>query len=126
MTDACQFNESDHNYLHRRWEAAGWSYWYEHDAKGHMLVLNNDTTACVPVDGNAVVLFQRHGGALEEDSIGDWSPARNSVASEVTIAGFDFKHPHPVQASVPTLNEQGAVPPVEHYEYAGAYAFADI
>jgi type VI secretion system secreted protein VgrG len=126
MKDACQFDESDHNYLHRRWEAAGWSYWYEHDANGHMLVLNNDTTACVPVDGNTVVSFQRHGGALEEDSIGDWSPARNSVASEVTIAGFDFKHPHPVQASVPTLNKQGAVPPVEHYEYAGAYAFADI
>lgn len=28
MTMACQFDEDDHNYLHRRWEAAGWVYWY--------------------------------------------------------------------------------------------------
>ncbi|MFL6630706.1 MAG: contractile injection system protein, VgrG/Pvc8 family [Massilia sp.] len=31
MTDACQFNETDFNYLSRRWEAAGWYYWYEHE-----------------------------------------------------------------------------------------------
>jgi type VI secretion system secreted protein VgrG len=30
VTMACQFGETDHNYLHRRWEAAGWHYWYEH------------------------------------------------------------------------------------------------
>ena len=39
MTDASQYAESDYNYLHRRWEAQGWSYWYEHKKDGHTLML---------------------------------------------------------------------------------------
>jgi type VI secretion system secreted protein VgrG len=47
MTDACQYDESDYNYLHRRWEDLGWHYWYEHRADGHILILCNDSTrAC--------------------------------------------------------------------------------
>ena len=37
MTDACQFDETDFNYLSRRWEAAGLYYWYEHAEDGHPL-----------------------------------------------------------------------------------------
>jgi type VI secretion system secreted protein VgrG len=125
MTDACQFDESDHNYLHRRWEVAGWSYWYEHCATGHKLVLCDDTTAMPSVDGEPAVPFQRHGGAVEEDGIGEWSPARRLVESAVAVAGFDFKQPVPKHAQVPTLNRQGDAQPVESYEYAGAYPFAD-
>jgi type VI secretion system secreted protein VgrG len=125
MTDACQFDESDHNYLHRRWEAAGWSYWYEHDASGHKLVLCDDTTAVSPIDLASAVPFQRHGGAIEEDGIGEWSPARRLVGSAAAVTGFDFKDPVPKHAQVPTLNQQGNVQPVESYEYAGAYPFPD-
>nr|WP_314547717.1 type VI secretion system Vgr family protein [uncultured Massilia sp.] len=124
LTNACQFDESDHNYLHRRWEAAGWSYWYEHSATGHMLVLCDDTTAAPPIDGVTAVPFQRHGGAIEEDGLGEWSPSRQVVASAVALGSFDFKHPAPAHLNVPTLNRQGAVHPAESYEYAGAYAFA--
>jgi len=125
MTDACQFDESDHNYLHRRWEAAGWSYWYEHDATGHKLILCDDTTSTAAVDGDASVPFQRHGGAVEEDGIGEWSPARRLVEGATAVAGFDFKQPVPKYAQMPTLNRQGGVPAIESYEYAGAYPFAD-
>jgi type VI secretion system secreted protein VgrG len=43
VTDQCQWDESDYNYLHRRWEALGWHYWYEHREDGHSLVLANDS-----------------------------------------------------------------------------------
>ncbi|MEJ8858306.1 type VI secretion system Vgr family protein, partial [Variovorax robiniae] len=43
--------ESDHNYLHRRWEAAGYSYRWEHDHEGHTLVLSDDSTLFPPIDG---------------------------------------------------------------------------
>jgi len=125
MTDACQFDESDHNYLHRRWEAAGWSYWYEHTASGHKLILTDDTTAAEAIDGAQAVPFQRHGGAVEEEAIGDWSPARQIVAGSVALSAFNFKQPVPAQFSLPTVNQQGAVLNVESYEYAGAYAFTD-
>lgn len=109
MTDACQFDESDHNYLHRRWEAVGWSYWYEHSANGHTLVLSDDTTVSDAIDGDTLVPFQRHGGAVEEDGIADWSPTRHIVASEVALSSFDFKRPRPTHLNLPTLNQQGEV-----------------
>ncbi|MFZ3288776.1 MAG: type VI secretion system Vgr family protein, partial [Telluria sp.] len=31
LTCANQYNETDYNHLHRRWEALGLHYWYEHD-----------------------------------------------------------------------------------------------
>ncbi|NHZ41755.1 type VI secretion system Vgr family protein [Massilia aquatica] len=125
MTMACQFAEDDHNYLHRRWEAAGWYYWYEHTASGHKLVLSDDSPQAAPVDGNPDVRFQRHGGALEEDAIGDWSPVRDLVAASVALSSFDFKRPQPAHTDVPTVNQQGTVLTIESYEYTGAYGFAD-
>ena len=35
LTVANQYNETDYNHLHRRWEALGLHYWYEHRFDGH-------------------------------------------------------------------------------------------
>jgi type VI secretion system secreted protein VgrG len=126
MTDACQFGESDQNYLSRRWEAAGLLYSYEHRADGHKLVLTDSSTDAGPIDGDAHIPFQRHGGSTEEDGIGDWSPVRQLMPTRVTLSRFDFKNP--VQSSqmtstVPTKNRQGAVPDIETSEYTGAHGF---
>ncbi|MES2741272.1 MAG: type VI secretion system tip protein TssI/VgrG [Pseudomonadota bacterium] len=128
MTDACQFDETDFNYVSRRWEAAGWYYWYEHTAAGHQLMLSDDSVSAAPIDGGADIRFQRHGGSLEEDGIGEWSPVRHTMPGSVALTTFDFKNfsPHdPALATMPTINKQGAVPDVESYEYAGAYGFRD-
>jgi type VI secretion system secreted protein VgrG len=125
MTDAFLCNESQHNYLHRRWEYLGWHYWYEHSSKGHQLVLSDRSTDAAPIDGRPEIPFQRHAGAIEEDAIGNWSPVRQFTASTATLTGYDFKDPRTKEASTPTVNKQGTVPPVESYEYAGAYGFVD-
>jgi type VI secretion system secreted protein VgrG len=125
MTMACQFDESDHNYLHRRWEALGWHYWYEHDERGHTLILSDNSTCAVPVDGEFAIEYQRHAGAVEEEGIGDWSPVGQFAPNSVALSRFDFKSPRPQHVSVDSINEQGAVPQVEAYEYAGAHGFAD-
>lgn len=125
MTMACQFAEDDHNYLHRRWEAAGWHYWYEHTASGHKLILADESPLAAPIDGKPEVRFQRHGGALEEDAIGEWSPVRDLVAASIALSSFNFKSPHPVHVDVPSVNQQGAVLKIESYEYTGAYGFTD-
>jgi type VI secretion system secreted protein VgrG len=125
MTDACQFDETDHNYLHRRWEAAGWHYWYEHTAQGHKLVLSDDSRYADVIDGAAEVRFQSQGGAIEEDGIAQWSPVRSIAPSSVALTAFNFKRPVPAQATIPTVNQQGSVLGVESYEYAGAYGFRD-
>ena len=126
MTDACQFNESDHNYLHRRWEAAGFLYWYEHCATGHTLVVSDKSTSAKPIDGVAKVPFQRQGGAVEEDGIAEWSPIRHLMPGSVTLSSFNFKHPRRPfgnQVCTPTVNRQGAVLALDSYEYTGAFGY---
>jgi type VI secretion system secreted protein VgrG len=125
MTDACQFDESDANYLARRWAARGLIYWFEHNEKGHKLILADDTTEAEAVDGDPDVPYQRHGGAIEEDGIGDWSPMRQLVHGSVALASYDFKSGRPTVVSMPTLNQQGDVPAIESYEYVGAFGFKD-
>ena len=125
MTDACQFDETDINYLARRWAAAGLLYWFEHSATGHKLILSNDSTAAQPIDGDTDVPYQRHGGVLEEDGIGDWSPLRQLVHGSVALSSYDFKSGRPVVASTGTLNQQGMVPTIESYEYVGAFGIKD-
>jgi type VI secretion system secreted protein VgrG len=112
MTDACQFNETDFNYLSRRWEAAGWYYWYEHDASGHKLIVGSDSTSAPPIDGGAEVRFHGERGALEEDAVDCWSPVRQAVPCSVALSGFNFKDPNPSSVGVPTLNKQDNVPQI--------------
>jgi type VI secretion system secreted protein VgrG len=123
MTDACQFNETDFNYVSRRWETAGWYYWYEHDAAGHKLIVSSDSTLAPPIDGGIEVRFHGEGGALEEDAIDRWSPERKLMPSSFALNSFSFKDPRPSSITLPTLNQQGIVPEIESYEYAGAYGF---
>jgi type VI secretion system secreted protein VgrG len=123
MTDACQYNETDFNYVSRRWEAAGWYYWYEHDAAGHKLIVGSDSTLAPLLDGGADVRFHGEGGAFEEDAIDHWSPARQLLPSSLALNSFNFKAPRPSGIALPTLNQQGMVPEIESYEYAGAYGF---
>ena len=123
MTDACQYDESDHNYLNRRWAAAGWYYWYEHTDKGHKLVLADDSTAAKPIDGEPTIRFQRHAGAREEDALGEWTPVRRIGAGSVALAGYNFKSPVPANVDVPAVVKQGDVLNIESYEYAGALGF---
>jgi type VI secretion system secreted protein VgrG len=123
FTDACQFDETDHNYLSRRWEAAGLYYWYEHSELGHQLVFANDSTQAQPIDGDPDVRFHAAGGQAEEDAIDHWTPVRDIAPSSVAISGFDFKKPLPNYFITPTLGQQGNVPAIESYEYVGAYGF---
>lgn len=124
-TEMFQFDESDSNLLHRRWEDAGWYYHYEHQADGHQLRLSDDSTYAQPIDGTGLVPFQHHGGAIEEDGMAQWSAVRQFQPSSTRLSSYDFKAARPQDVQIPTLNKQGAVPLVEHYEYAGAYGFSN-
>ena len=121
MTNACQFDETDFNYLSRRWEAAGYLYWYEHGAEGHKLVVCDDSTFVASIDGSSEVRFHRHGGVAEEDAVDVWSPVRITAPSSVSLTSFNFKHSRITEISVPTLAKQGNVPEIEYYEYIGSY-----
>jgi type VI secretion system secreted protein VgrG len=123
-TDACQFNESDYNYLHRRWESRGVFYWYEHREDGHTLVLaDHSPSQCKPVDGPATMRYQAEAGSLEDDGIRRFVPLRVASASAYAMSSWDFKNPRPMRATTPGITEQGNVPALEIHDWGGAYAF---
>lgn len=123
ITQAMQWDESDYNYLHRRWESRGWYYWYEHRADGHTLILCDDSLQAEPIEGDSRVRFHDEGGSEDEDAVAEWSPVRRMVPTKFALTSFDFKNPRPASAGTDTINQQGKVPELEVYEYAGAYGF---
>jgi type VI secretion system secreted protein VgrG len=126
LTMSTQWDETDHNYLCRRWEAAGYSYWYEHSSEGHTLRVCDDTRAAPPIDGPSPdIRFHRAGGSIEEDAIGDWSQRRQWASGQAAVSGFDFKNPRPIHADTVTINQQGNIPQLEVHSYEGHYGFKD-
>lgn len=126
ITYICQHNETDHNLLHRHWEANGWFYYVAHRADGHQLVLCDDSTSTEPIDGrDSVMPFQHQAGASEDDGIHQWSPLRRMASGKSTLASFNFKVPRKSEASALSLNRQGDVRALEVYENTGTYGFYD-
>lgn len=126
LTMATQWDETDHNYLGRRWEAAGYSYWFEHSSDGHTLRVCDDTRAAAPIDGAAPgIRFHGAGGAAEENAIDHWSPLRRWASGQTAVSGFDFKRPRPIHAEIVTVNQQGDIPQLELHSYEGHYGFKD-
>jgi len=124
FTMATLWDETDHNYLCRRWEAAGYSYWFEHSNDGHTLHVCDDTIAAAPIDGPSPgIRFHGAGGALEEDAISQWSALRQWASAQAAVSGFDFKNPRPIHAYTVTINQQGSIPRLEVHSYEGHYGF---
>ena len=122
MTDACMFDETQYNYLHRRWEAKGWYYWYEHRKDGHTLVLCGASSQAEPIDGKGQITWQGTSG-VNECGLWNFAAIRTVASTQYSAASFDFKAPHPRLAEVPTQNQQGKLPGMEIYEYVGAYGY---
>src|SRR5450830_1893738 len=124
LTVANQYNETDYNHLHRRWEALGLHYWYEHKSDGHTLMISDNSTLSKLIDEEAhVVVFHDQGGSREDDGIHQWSAIRRLGSGKTTLASFDYKNPSVQRVEAPSVNRQGDLFPFEVYEDTGAYGF---
>lgn len=125
LTCANQYNETDYNHLHRRWEAMGLHYWYEHRADGHTLWLGDNTETADPIDAVAgaanpdEIAFRSAAGSLEDDGIHAWQAVRRIGSGFVTLASFDYKNPGSRIVDSHSLNRQGDVFAYERYAYTG-------
>jgi type VI secretion system secreted protein VgrG len=133
LSCANQYNETDYSHLHRRWEALGLHYWYEHRADGHTLWLA-DNTALAPwidkaknAEGRAIgeIEFRSESGAGEGDGIEQWQPARQIGSGSLTLTSFDYKTPRPQRAMAFSANRQGNVASRERFADTGAYGYRD-
>ena len=124
-TFSCQYDETDYNYLHRRWEEMGWHYWYEHKMSGHMLILSSSSSSCDPVDGETIIPWHHAGGDNKKDKISNWQPVREVVSGKVGLSNFDFKTPTPQRVSETSGHQQGDIHKIEVYQYEGLYGYKD-
>lgn len=125
MTLAVQYNESDHNHLHRRFEAAGVHYWYEHRADGHTLCIGDDSTQADPIAGTGEIAYQSQSGSREDDGIKHWQPVRKISSGKISLNSYNFKDARSDRSERLSGNSQGAVEEYEVYQDTGAYGFQD-
>lgn len=124
LTLANQYNETDYNHLHRRWEALGLHYWYEHKFDGHKLMISDNSFLAEPIDEEAHwISFHDKGGSREDDGIHEWTAIRRLGSGKTTLASFDYKNPRAQRVEAASVNEQGDFFPYEIYEDLGAYGF---
>ncbi|MGK5024733.1 type VI secretion system Vgr family protein [Janthinobacterium sp. RB2R34] len=132
ITCANQYNESDYNHLHRRWEDASLYYHYEHRFDGHTLILADDSTLAEPIDDahasapGDVMPFRAQAGSQEADGLHAWQAVRQLGSGKLTLASFNYKSPRPQLVSGSSLNRQGEVDAHELYENTGAYGYPDL
>jgi type VI secretion system secreted protein VgrG len=127
-----QYNESDYNHLHRRWEAAGYYYWYEHRADGHTLCLSDDSMIAESVDAcgtrevePGTIPYRAFAGSAEGDGIHQWQAVRRVNSATMTLGSFDFKNPVAQAVTYESSSRQGDLPPHDVYENLGAYGYRD-
>jgi len=90
---ACQFDEHDHNYVHRRWEHRGFCYWFEHTAKEHKLIVSDPMRNEPVIDGpSPKIPYQDETGSKEADGIRSWSLMQQSTSTHIGESTTDFKH----------------------------------
>lgn len=124
VTLANQYNETDYNRLHRRWEALGLHYWYEHTFDGHKLMISDNSFLAEPIDEDAYVIsYHDKGGSREDDGIHEWMAIRRLGSGKTTLATFDYKNPGAQLVETASVNRQGDFFPYEVYEDTGAYGF---
>lgn len=127
---ANQYNETDYDHLHRRWEERGLYYWYEHRADGHTLWLADNVyfapwTYSGEEGGLGEIAYRRETGDDQGDGIHAWRPTRKLGSGTLTVTSFDYKFPHPDSVMAYSATWQNADTPDDCHLDSGAYGFRD-
>jgi type VI secretion system secreted protein VgrG len=123
LTCANQYNETDHNHLHRRWEVAGLYYWYEHRSDGHTLWLSDHSGTAEEIDSvgdqPGEIRFHAESGSGEDDSIREWAAIRQIKPGLSSLVSYDYKNPSSRVVVRKSANRQGDVAAREIYQDVG-------
>jgi type VI secretion system secreted protein VgrG len=117
-----QYNETDFNFVSRLMEQAGISYYFEHHADNHTMVLfdgliSGKTPLIVP-------FFSGESGGVDAQShqhVSAWSVGTQIEPGAVTAKEFDFTNPTAPLVSARVDPGPGANAGMEMFEYPGLY-----
>ncbi|HEY4120195.1 MAG TPA: type VI secretion system tip protein TssI/VgrG [Byssovorax sp.] len=93
-TYCVQYRESDWDFLSRLFEDEGIHTYFEHGAKGDVLVIADGAAAHAPITGGDSVPFRPDSGALHSvDCVSVLTIADELRAGKATVRDYDFKRP---------------------------------
>lgn len=119
-----QYKESDFNFVSRLMEEEGISYFFEHTAERHTLVMVDHTSGFkeCPDQPSARCDFTEGAMALSGDVVNTWNVEQQVRPGKYTLTDFNFEQPSlNLQASVTGRDERR----FELYDYPGAYTSKD-
>ncbi|QTQ35918.1 type VI secretion system Vgr family protein [Aromatoleum petrolei] len=132
-----QYRESDYAFVSRLLAEEGLGWCIEEDADAparHRMRLFADSTR-FPEDtlsahalGGRGIRFHRADSQEDQDSIVAFGAQHRLAPTLGTVLGYDYRAKRSIAASVPTAHRIGSadLPPLEHYDYAGQYAHANV
>jgi type VI secretion system secreted protein VgrG len=140
--DYCvQYRESDFAFACRLMEEEGISYFFEHAAGSHQLVLTDQSSSCGDVPGPSTIVYEEViGGVRPENRITEWDKTQELRAGKYTLrdhcfqlSGKNLEARQTILDAVPIgkvthkLNV-GGNDALEIYDYPGGYAqrFDDV
>lgn len=125
----CQYRESDHDFVQRLLTEEGLAWRFEQADGGQRMVIFADSTrpeAVAEDAGSAAaggIRFHAARAGEQADTIQALQARRSLGASLTTLLSYDYKAKKAVGASVPARRRYAQLPPLEHYDIPGQYAW---
>lgn len=114
-----QYNESDFHFVSRLLEEEGISYYFEHSASKHKLILVDQANAFEEV---AETNLEYSKGTMPNAQITRWEHLYDFKKGQWTLNDYNFKEPKKdLKAGTKTNSSFAKNASYEHYEYPGLY-----
>ena len=124
-----QYRESDWDFGARLLEEEGFRFYFEHDDRSALLVIDDSAASYPPIEGDGTVNFHDPRlGVREEDLIWELTAARRMTIRSARLRDFDFKRPRNLPEAQSTCSEGAAQTEenAEEYDYPGGFVGGDM
>ena len=122
--DYCvQYRETDFAFVSRLLEQEGITYFFEHDTKGHVMVLSDKSRNASANAHHAEIEYGAGNLLAPRGSITAWDERRELFPGSWTMRDFHFEKPRAsLEVSVPALKPADATKSLEMFDFPGGYA----
>lgn len=117
-----QYRESDFNFVSRLFEDVGISYYFEHDAKAHTLVLFDSPDANPPCPGQETAIYASASGEGVAGDVSEWAMEQELRPGKFSHTDYNFEQPSlSLHTTTPTSLSIGGNDRFEIYEHSGDF-----
>ncbi len=117
-----QYRETDFNFVSRLMEQEGITYYFEHEAGAHFLVLCDSPGSHLPFPGYDSITFQAAPtGDVKEERIRRWTAQQRHLSGAFAHVDYDFKKPRVDLTTQTTQPGEHGRDDLEVFDFPGEY-----